>query len=179
MKVSSFLWGIQCNSLTKISTECMSFKLAIFLHPVIICRHVFSGNCIMIFFKYCEKNYIYVVMCVCLCGCMYQCVLQFVCMNVSVLYCLSIVLYLCLFVSLLVCWRLYALIRRRILNERDFEETNNQTDENPSPHIINTKSNLNIASGLYPTTVPIVPGGTSSSSTMGKLSGRGPSHMSR
>ena len=50
MKVSSFLWGIQCNSLTKISTECMSFKLAIFLHPVIICRHVFSGNCIINFF---------------------------------------------------------------------------------------------------------------------------------
>ena len=30
MKVSSFLWGIQCNFLTKISTECMSFKVAIF-----------------------------------------------------------------------------------------------------------------------------------------------------
>ena len=68
---------------------------------------------------------------------------------------------------------------RRILNETDFEETNKQTDENPSPHIINSKSNLNIASGLNPTTVPIVPGGTSSSSTMGRLSGRDPSHMSR
>ena len=179
MKVSSFLWGIQCNSLTKISTECMSFKQAIFLPPVIICRYVFSGNCIMSVFKYCEKNYIYVVMCVCLCVCMYQCVLQFVCMNVSVLYCLCVLLYLCLFVCLLVCWRLYALIRRRILNERDFEETNKQTDENPSPHITNSRSNLNIASGLNPITVSIVPGGTSSSSTMGRLSGRGPSHMSR
>ena len=144
-----------------------------------ISRYFFSGNCIMSVFKYCEKNYIYVVMCVCLCVCIYQCVLQFVCMNVSVLYCLCMVLYLCLFVCLLVCWRLYALIRRRILNERDFEETNKQTDENPTPNIINSRSNLNIASGLNPITVSIVQGGTSSSSTMGRLSGRGPSHMSR
>ena len=129
-------------------------------------------------FKYWGKNYTYIVMCVFLCVCMYQCVLQFVCMNVSVLYCLCIVLYLCLFVCLLVCWRLYALVRRRILNEKDFEATNKQTDENPSPHITNSKSNLNIASGLNPTTVPIVPGGNSSSSTIGRLSGRGPSHMS-
>ena len=129
-------------------------------------------------FKYWEKNYTYVVMCVFLCICMYQCVLQFVFMNVSVLYCLCIALYLCLFVCLLVCWRLYALVRRHILNEKDFEATNKQTDENPSPHITYSKSNLNIASGLNPTTVPIVPGGTSSSSTIGRLSGRGPSHMS-
>ena len=87
---------------------------------------------------------------------MYQCVLQFVCMKVSVLYCLCIVLYLCLFVCLMEFWRLYALVRRRILNERDFEATNNQTDENPSPHITNSKSSLNIASGINPTTVPII-----------------------
>ena len=61
--------------------------------------------------------------------------------------------------------------------ERDFEATNNHPDENPSPHVTNSKSNLNIASGLNPTTVTIVLGGTSSSSTMGRLSGRGPSHM--
>ena len=125
-------------------------------------------------FKYRFFFYTEIVMCVFLCVCMYQCVFQFVCMNVSELYCLCIVLYLCLFACLLVCWRLYSRVRRRILNERDFEVTNNQTDENPSPHITNSKSNLNIASGQNPTTVPIVPGGTSSSSTMGRLSGRAP-----
>ena len=117
-------------------------------HPVSICQYIFAGNCVMSVFKswgklhlhskVCVFEYLYVSMCAC-CS---------LCVRVCVLFCLCVLLCLCLFVCKLVCWRLYALVRTRILDEWDFEATNIQTDVNPSAHITNTNSNLNVTSTL-------------------------------